>query len=243
MPLFLVQDDDRPMYVVAVNWQEALKGWKEFIQKEEEYDDEEMTDVEPTGIQLLAPDDELIIVYLSEFTPSDTQQGEPGVSLADGEWEPAKGTFETKDPSCKDPWHTAQRRETESCPSCGFEPEVYKRLRESGAWEKSGINDPPTNSHDPNNTDCPRNNKRNQTICTCGDWFIGNKTGVPVNSPTCGGVAPPNPRASETYMRSSDDPPINSAVKCPNCDSMSYYTDGHHQLICSVCQYITPPLK
>lgn len=56
--LFLVQDDDRPMYVLAESWQEALEKWQTLILHENEGCGEAG---DPTGIQLLAHEDEVIV--------------------------------------------------------------------------------------------------------------------------------------------------------------------------------------
>lgn len=56
--LFLVQDSDRPMYVLSENWSGAIDLWKTFIASE---NDMEASDVEePTGVQLVADKDDLI---------------------------------------------------------------------------------------------------------------------------------------------------------------------------------------
>ena len=56
MPLFLIQDSDRPMWLVAADWGVALSQWKVLIASENDGDD-----AEPDGIQLVCPDDELMI--------------------------------------------------------------------------------------------------------------------------------------------------------------------------------------
>lgn len=58
MPLFHVQDPDRPMWVVAMNWQEAIDRWRDVIASE---NDGEVGD-EPDGIQFVCDDDDLIWV-------------------------------------------------------------------------------------------------------------------------------------------------------------------------------------
>ena len=57
MKLYHIQDPDRPMYVVAANWQDALSRWKSHIR--EENDGEEGD--EPSGITIIAEEDDLII--------------------------------------------------------------------------------------------------------------------------------------------------------------------------------------
>jgi hypothetical protein len=56
MPLFHVQDSDRPMWIVAGDWQSALGQWKHRIATENDGDD-----AEPEGIQYVCDDDDLII--------------------------------------------------------------------------------------------------------------------------------------------------------------------------------------
>ena len=57
--LYHIQDQDRPMYVVAKDWQEALNKWKRVVGAEIGIppDDETM---EPDGIALFATHKELI---------------------------------------------------------------------------------------------------------------------------------------------------------------------------------------
>lgn len=68
MPLYQVQDSDRPMWVIAADWGRALIQWKELIAREN--DGEE---AEPDGIMLVCSDDEILIYgkqpYQSEPLP------------------------------------------------------------------------------------------------------------------------------------------------------------------------------
>lgn len=57
MPLYLVQDSDRPLYIVARSWSNALEQWTAVIAKENEGD----RDFQPDGISRIAGDDELVI--------------------------------------------------------------------------------------------------------------------------------------------------------------------------------------
>lgn len=62
MALYYVQDDDRPMYVVASDWQGALDAWKEVICKENEITLEDLEETGgPNGIQLICPQSEVIV--------------------------------------------------------------------------------------------------------------------------------------------------------------------------------------
>ncbi len=58
MPLFYVQDDDRPMYVNSESFGTALESWKKFIATENgcSPDGVEL----PLGIKFIAPSDEVI---------------------------------------------------------------------------------------------------------------------------------------------------------------------------------------
>lgn len=56
MPLFHVQDNDRPMYVVADNWQDAISRWQKVIEEENEGCAAE----QPTGIVFVCTDNDLI---------------------------------------------------------------------------------------------------------------------------------------------------------------------------------------
>ena len=55
--LYLVQDSDRPMYVVAENWNTALEKWKAKVK--EENDGEIWEDC--MGIQFVASSSDLIL--------------------------------------------------------------------------------------------------------------------------------------------------------------------------------------
>lgn len=56
MHLFHVQADDRPMYVVADNWQDAISRWQKVIEDENPGCDAE----QPTGITFVCSGDDLI---------------------------------------------------------------------------------------------------------------------------------------------------------------------------------------
>ena len=56
--LYHVQDDDRPMYVVATSWIDALSRWKEQVSAENEESIEETA--EPNGIARVCDDGDLI---------------------------------------------------------------------------------------------------------------------------------------------------------------------------------------
>lgn len=56
MPLFHVQDSDRPMWVIGKDWQDALTQWKTVIAHENDGDVGE-----PDGIQHVCDDDEIIV--------------------------------------------------------------------------------------------------------------------------------------------------------------------------------------
>lgn len=57
MPLFHVQDSDRPGYVIAMNYSEAESKWREAVAKEN--DGEDMGS--PNGIALVCDDSDLIV--------------------------------------------------------------------------------------------------------------------------------------------------------------------------------------
>lgn len=59
MPLFLVQDSDRPVYVVAADYSHAVAKWQQAVADENEIP---IADVgEPDGINRLCDDCELIV--------------------------------------------------------------------------------------------------------------------------------------------------------------------------------------
>ena len=66
MPIFLIQDNDRPMYVVARTLAHAERLWRHVVARE---NDMSAQDVEmPLGVAFICPDDEMIIdrKYLKE---------------------------------------------------------------------------------------------------------------------------------------------------------------------------------
>ncbi len=68
--LYLVQDRDRPMYVLAETYQKALENWQFFIAVENE--DDEIS--QPEGISLVAHGEDVIDIDLLEvsFGPNAT---------------------------------------------------------------------------------------------------------------------------------------------------------------------------
>lgn len=57
MPLYHVQDADRPLYVVAKDWATAIDAWRQQIREENDGDDGD----EPLGVNLVCDDNELNI--------------------------------------------------------------------------------------------------------------------------------------------------------------------------------------
>lgn len=57
MPLFHVQDSDRPLFVVASTWQQARDHWAGVIALE----NDGSCDDEPQGIHLICEDNELVL--------------------------------------------------------------------------------------------------------------------------------------------------------------------------------------
>jgi len=66
MPLFQIQDDDRPMYIVASDLQQAVQKWREVLDCENPDDD--CSGTQPQGIIFLASDDDLIADRIVEIT-------------------------------------------------------------------------------------------------------------------------------------------------------------------------------
>lgn len=56
MPLFYVQDSDRPAWVIGKDWQDALTQWKKVVADENDGDESE-----PNGIQHVSDDYEIIV--------------------------------------------------------------------------------------------------------------------------------------------------------------------------------------
>lgn len=68
MKLFHVQDADRPMYVVAKGWEDALSKWRRVIRAENP-DLEPDEPIDPAGVALVCDEDDLIadsVVTLGE---------------------------------------------------------------------------------------------------------------------------------------------------------------------------------
>lgn len=57
--LFQIQDDDRPMWIVAEDWNEALAKWKAQIARENTCEFEDVA--EPKSITLVCEHDDLIL--------------------------------------------------------------------------------------------------------------------------------------------------------------------------------------
>lgn len=84
--LYLVQDDDRPLYVLAQDWSDALRGWQLRIRRENDMEADE--DCQPTGIQRIAEADEIILpAILPAGTPDDDgcPVDDPGCDGRDGD--------------------------------------------------------------------------------------------------------------------------------------------------------------
>lgn len=61
MPLFHIQDNDRPAWVVADDWNHAIKKWEKALVLEYGEDEMEGGIEPPLGIQLVCEDRELIV--------------------------------------------------------------------------------------------------------------------------------------------------------------------------------------
>jgi len=69
MPLFHVQDSDRPLFVVAKDWHDAYEQWREQIIHE---NDGDVSD--PQGIQHICDNDELLIYGVLHGSSSNEQE-------------------------------------------------------------------------------------------------------------------------------------------------------------------------
>lgn len=58
--LYNVQDHDRPMWVVAEDWQAALDKWKAKIREENPFEEGE-PEPDPQGIQFICAEDDLLL--------------------------------------------------------------------------------------------------------------------------------------------------------------------------------------
>lgn len=84
MNLYYVQDSDRPMWVVAIDWQDAVDKWKAKIREENEG---ECECDEPQGIQLVCDDDDLLIDNAT------IRQGDPPKSDVEAALEELRAMF------------------------------------------------------------------------------------------------------------------------------------------------------
>ena len=57
--LYLVQDDDRPMYVLAKSWGEAIRKWMKLIVAENP--GEQIEEDNASGIQLVAEANDILL--------------------------------------------------------------------------------------------------------------------------------------------------------------------------------------
>lgn len=57
MPLFHVQDDDRPMYVIANCYAIAIEKWRAVVASENDGEDPG----DPAGVHLIADDEDIIV--------------------------------------------------------------------------------------------------------------------------------------------------------------------------------------
>jgi len=77
MPLYHVQDDDRPAFVVAEDYAEAINKWTQAVALEEDLDPESIDD--PLGIALICDTDQLILGWRFEgdYPRCIVPEGEP----------------------------------------------------------------------------------------------------------------------------------------------------------------------
>ena len=61
MPLYLVQDSDRPLYIVADSWERAIGAWQQVILTENPPQGDDTALDSPTGVQFLCHDNEIVV--------------------------------------------------------------------------------------------------------------------------------------------------------------------------------------
>jgi len=70
--LFFIEDDERPMYVTAVDFSAALEAWRGQVASEDDSPDAVSADsIDPTSVNLICPAEELLIVNLADRGKSD----------------------------------------------------------------------------------------------------------------------------------------------------------------------------
>ena len=57
--MFLIQDSDNPMYVIAESWSAAIAKWQRYLSELD--DDSDCSKCQPSGVSLLAENDGLIL--------------------------------------------------------------------------------------------------------------------------------------------------------------------------------------
>lgn len=85
--LYHVQDPDRPLYVLAPDWIDALRAWQNQIRRENDMGPGE--EFQPTGIQLVARHDEIVLgaplpVAASDVEDDDSDDDEEPELLCEG---------------------------------------------------------------------------------------------------------------------------------------------------------------
>jgi uncharacterized membrane protein YidH (DUF202 family) len=70
MPLYLVQDSDRPLFIIGRSYQDAVVQWKQVVASENLDDDGRLPDIQdPDGVQKLCDDDDLAGNLLAAQVP------------------------------------------------------------------------------------------------------------------------------------------------------------------------------
>lgn len=59
MNLYSIQDSDRPMWVIATDWMNAIEKWRARIREENPFEEGE-PEPEPEGIQFICGEDDLL---------------------------------------------------------------------------------------------------------------------------------------------------------------------------------------
>ena len=153
MPLYHVQDSDRPMYVLADGWGEAVKLWQDRIRLENEEPDQEYGEPDqPQGVNLVCDDDEFLMVVEApsakdkEHEGLVTERGRLAGRLADAlerirtlEREALVVKNPTRDSAARQvAWNALERISNPHTPST---VEQLQRIARK-AWQEMGSPDP-----------------------------------------------------------------------------------------------------
>lgn len=94
MPLYYVQDGDRPMHVLAKSWQGAVFAWRNRCCVENE--GTSPAEHDPQGIMLVAENDDIIVTIEAHRDLDNSRDDSPYTNTENSYENPARISFETE---------------------------------------------------------------------------------------------------------------------------------------------------